>query len=375
MPKKQTKKETSTLNKRALDIAVRSANKKHGVALRWLSDIPDKGHDFIPTGCMGLDHALGGGLVRGRIVEIFGPPGSGKSTLALNTIAQANDMGLNAFYADVERALDPKLPAMYGVDPKRFMLDDAPISVESRFDILESVISSGEIAICVLDSVSALITAPEMKADTDKEFMGKLPKFLSEKIRRLIQFLGETNTLFIFINQVRSNLGGYGNPETTPGGAAIKFYATHRVRVSGGSSKTSRLMDENGEVSGHKMTFEVVKNKIAAPYRKGEIDLIYGQGYDMAGELVDIGASLGLIDQSASWFTYLGEKYQGKPNMRNFFLENNKHRYAIKGEIKELLDMPLTDTERSNMEEIRKESVLMAEEEDKASKEKESKDK
>lgn len=342
MAKKSDKKVT-------LDLALAAIEKKHSVVLKWLKDVPG-GHDFISTGCLGLDYALGGGFVRGRIIEIYGDEGSGKSTLALSTIAAANKAGHTAFYSDIERALDPKLPLVYGVDPNMFILNNAPVSVEKHFDIIESVIRSGEVSICVLDSIPALITTAEMDADTDKEFMGKIPKFLSEKIRRLIQLLGESNTLFIFINQTRSNLSPYGNPVTTPGGRAVRFYSTHRVSLSGAGAKSRRIMDDKtGDAIGHRMTFEVVKNKISAPFRKGDIDLIWGKGYDLVGELVDVGISFGLIDKGGSWLTYCGKKYQGKSNMRDALLEDDIMRNMLRGDIKTFLYLELSDDEKEAM--------------------------
>lgn len=342
MPKKKNSRGT-------LDLALSAIAKKHGVTLKWLKDVPSE-YDFIPTGCLGLDYALGGGFVRGRIVEIFGPESSGKSTLAMSTVAQANALGLTAFYADVERALDPNLPIKYGAHPDKFILDNAPVNVETHFDMIEGIISSGEVSVCVLDSVPALITKAEMEAETNKEFMGKIPKFLSEKIRRLVQLLGESDTLFIFINQTRSKIGAYGDPETTPGGNAIKFYATHRVRVSGGQSKSSRIINEDtGEVIGHKMKFEVIKNKISAPFKKGDISLIYGHGYDIVGELVDIGVSFGLVNKSGSWYSYGGGRWQGKPNTRNALIEDDMLRHMLKGDIKTFLAMPLSPIEMEAM--------------------------
>lgn len=344
MAKTKKKKASNTL-----DLALAAVEKKHGVALRWLKDVPST-YDFFSTGCLGLDYALGGGLVGGRIVEVFGEESSGKTSLALNTIAQANAAGHVAFFADIERALHPALPVKYGVDPTKFILDNAPVNVETHFDVIESVIGSGAVSVCVLDSVPALITRAEMDAATDKEFMGKIPKFLSEKIRRLIQLLGESNTLFIFINQTRSKIGAYGDPTTTPGGAAIKFYATHRIRVGGGASKSSRVIsDTTGEVVGHKMRFEVVKNKISSPFKKGDITLLYGQGYDTVGELVDIGVSFGLIDQGGAWYSYDDQKWQGKSNVRTALIEDDMLRHLLKGDIKTFLNMPLSPVEMEAM--------------------------
>jgi recombination protein RecA len=322
-----------------LAIAMRAVEKKHPAAVKWLRDVPIDGYDFVSTGSVGMDYALGGGFVCGRIVEISGHPGCGKSTLAISTIAEANKSGIKALYVDAERALDPKLPRLYGVNPDLFLLEDAPVSVEEHFEIIEDVIHSGGVGICVLDSVTALITMAEMEADTSKEFMGKIPKFLSEKIRRLIQLLGETNTLFIFINQIRNKLGGYGNPETTTGGMAIPFYSTHRVSVSGGSSKSTRLLGEDGSVIGHKMSYTIIKNKIGAPFRTGEIDLIYGKGFDIVGELIDLGLSLGIVDQGGAWFTYDGMRAQGKETFKEMLIEKKDTFKKLSLGIKDVLGM------------------------------------
>ncbi len=333
------KKKTDGESGRAstLDIALNSVIKKHGCTIKWLKDIPKDKHEFISSGSLGLDYALGGGFVRGRIVEVYGPPGSGKSTLALRVIAEANKLGMTALYVDAERALDPEMPIKYGVDPDKFMLEDNPISAEEHFGIVETMISSGDIGVCVVDSVTALITTAEMEADTKQEFMGKMPKFLSEKIRRLIQLLGETNTLFIFINQIRNKIGAYGNPETTPGGEAIKFYSTHRVRVEGGASKTSRIVNDKGEVIGHKLKYEVVKNKIASPYRSGELDLLYGKGFDYNGELVDLGVNLSVIEQGGAWYTYGATKMQGRDSVRKMVGEDEAFRSSLVTDINKIL--------------------------------------
>lgn len=338
MVKKKDKEEPTT-SSASMSLAMKAVEKKFGAGvLKWLEDVPVDGYEFISTGSMGLDYALGGGLVRGRVVEIYGPPGSGKSTLAMATVVDANQKGMKALYIDAERALDPKLPRQYGVDPSMFLLEDAPVSVEDHFEILETTISSREFGVCVVDSVTALITTAEMEAATDKEFMGKIPKFLSEKLRRLIQLLGETNTLLIFINQLRNKIGVNGNPETTPGGEAIKFYATHRIRTEGGTYKSTRILNpENGEVVGHKMKYEVVKNKIAAPFRTGEIDLIYGKGYDVAGELVDIGSSLGVIEQSGAWFKTGGRSFQGRDSMKEALLTDPEVYTSVRNAVHQIL--------------------------------------
>jgi len=335
-----------------LDLALNSINKKHGAVLRWLSDTPDEHIEFIPTGSISLDYALGGGLPRGRIVEVYGWESSGKSTLAMSVAAEANAMGLKCLYIDAERALDPRLPVSYGVDPTKFMLEDAPITAEKHFEIINDVVSSGDIGVCVVDSVSSLVPKAVMEGDVGKSHVGQLARFLSQECTKLIHLIGETNTLFIFINQYREKIMKVpGDPRTTSGGNAIKFYATHRIEVSGsGKTKAGALYGANGETIGHKMKFKVLKNKVGVPYRQGEIDLFYGQGYDTTSELISVATDLGLIEQGGAWLTYRkgqeGEiKKQGKENMKSAVLGDNVLRCTLLADVKEILGLEISERE------------------------------
>lgn len=353
MPKKKAtdKKETDTKEtkkkeKGTLDIAMSAVNKKHGKVLKWLSETPNENIEFIPTGSISLDYALGGGLPRGRIVEVFGWESSGKSTLAMSVAAEANHMGLKCLYVDAERALDPRLPIAYGVDPTKFMLEDEPFTAEKHFEIINDVVGSGDIGVCVVDSVSSLVPKAVMEGDVGDSHVGVLARFLSQECTKLIHLLGETNTLFIFINQYREKIVRMGDPRTTSGGNAIKFYATHRIEVSGtGKTKGGAIFGDNGDTVGHRMSFKVLKNKVGIPYRQGEIDLYYGQGYDTAGELVDVAIDLGLITQAGSWLTYNETKLQGKDRMKAVLLEDNILRCSMLAGVKDLLGLPLTERE------------------------------
>jgi recombination protein RecA len=332
-----------------LDLAINAVSKKHGHVIQWLSDTPDERIEFIPTGSVSLDYALGGGFPRGRIVEIFGWESSGKSTLAMSVAAEANRMGLRCLYIDAERALDKRLPVSYGVDPNKFILQDPPITAEEHFSIMTDLVSSGGIGVCVVDSVSSLVPKAVMEGDIGASHVGQLARFLSQECTKLVHLLGETNTLFIFINQYREKIMKMpGDPRTTSGGNAIRFYATHRVEVAGtGKTKSGAILDLKGNTIGHKMKFKVLKNKVGVPYRSGGIDLIYGQGYDTFGELVELAADFGLIEKSGSWLTYKEDqegqiKVQGIENMKMRIAEDTALRCSLLCEVKEVLGMPLT---------------------------------
>ena len=319
--KKNDSDKNEVSNKRAaLDLAFKSIAKKHGQALKWLSDVPAEHIDYIPTGSLSLDYAIGGGLPRGRITEIFGWESSGKSTLALSVAAEANKKGLTCLYVDAERALDPALPVAYGVDPGMFILEDRPLTAEEHFSIVNDVVSSGEIGVVVIDSVSSLVPRAVMDGGVGDAHVGVLARFLSQECSKLIHLIGETNTLFIFINQYREKVMRIpGDPKTTSGGNALRFYSSVRIEVSGtGKTAKGAIKDDNGVVIGHRMSFKVMKNKVGVPYRTGSIDLIYGQGYDYVSELVDLAVDLAIIDKSGSWCSFPEDniKVQGMDAMR-----------------------------------------------------------
>jgi len=328
--------------KSTLDIAMGAVNKKYGPVLKWLSETPKENIEFIPTGSISLDYALGGGFPRGRIVEIFGWESSGKSTLAMSVAAEANALGLKCLYIDAERALDPRLPIAYGVDPTRFILEDQPFTAEKHFSIIHDVVSSGDIGVCVVDSVSSLVPQAVMDGEIGANHVGQLARFLSQECTMLIHLLGETNTLFIFINQYREKIMKMGgDPRTTSGGNAIKFYSSQRIDVSGsGKTKTGSITSDTGEVIGHRMRFKVLKNKVCIPYRTGEIDLIYGKGYDLTAELIDLATDLGIVSMKGSWYSYKENcNVQGKVGFKNLLEERKELRSSIRKEVLDILKL------------------------------------
>ena len=334
MPKKKETKEVVEKSKASvLDIALKAINKKHGAAIRWLDDVPKENISYISTGSMSLDSALGGhGFPRGRVVEIFGWESCGKSTLAMSTAAEANKLGLNCLYIDAERALDPRLPVSYGVDPKKFILEDAALPAETHLDILESAVSSGDVGMVVVDSVTALTPKAILEGSYGDTTIGLQARLLSQSLSKLIHLIGETNTLLIFINQFREKINMYGgDPKTTSGGNAIRFYATHRVEIAGsGKTKSDRILGSDGNIVGHRMKFKVVKNKLGVPFRSGGIDLIYGKGYDTTSELVELAVDFGIIDVAGSWYSFGEEnRFQGKDGFKKFVAENGEARNTI----------------------------------------------
>jgi recombination protein RecA len=319
--KKDTKKESRITN---LDIAKEAITKKFGNVLKKMSDCGELKIDTISTGSLGLDVALGrGGLARGRVYEFYGPPSGGKTTLAISAIAEAQKRGLTCCFADIEHAADPSLFKAMGVNLEDLYLINDLIDGEDYVDAMEQAVKSGEIDVAVFDSITALLPRQESESDIDADFYALLGRLMSKTLRRFIHIINETGTLLIFINQMRDQMGVWGNPEKTTGGNALPFYATGRIRIEGGEVKSSRLVDASGEVIGHKTKFEIKKNKLAPPFRVHEIDLIYGEGYDIVGELVDLSTSVGIIDKAGSWYSYKDKKLgQGEYNVKQKLLEN-----------------------------------------------------
>ena len=334
--KKEVEKDTdkdSKVNK--LDVAKETIRKKYGDVLKKMSDCGELKIQTISTGSLGLDVALGrGGLARGRVYEFYGPPSGGKTTLAINTIAEAQRRGLVCCLADVEHAADPQLFKAMGVNLDELYLINDLIDGEDYVFAMEQAVKSGEIDVAIFDSITALLPKQESEADIDADFYALLGRLMSKTLRRFIHIINETNTLLIFINQMRDQMGVWGNPEKTTGGNALPFYATGRIRVEGGETKSSRIVSATGEVIGHKTKFEIKKNKLAPPFRTHEINLIYGQGYDILEELLDLATSVGIIDKSGSWYSYKGSKLgHGELNAKQKLQEDQ----ALHDEIRNLL--------------------------------------
>lgn len=320
MPKKK-KEIKKVVNKKedgyaALELARKAVTKKYGEVVSTLSDHGDMVIPSISTGCLSLDLALGcGGMGRGRVYEIFGPNSGGKSTLAVNSVIQAQRVGERGLYVDAEHAVDPQLFRNYGVNTKDLELVQG-YDGEQNLDILERFIRTGAFSVAVVDSVSSLIPRTEAEADIDHDQMALQARLMSKALRKITPIANQTGTLLIFVNQLRMKIGSYGNPETTTGGEALAFYATGRISVRGPEARSRRLVDEKtGEVYGHKTIFEIVKNKLAAPFKKAEVNLIYGKGYDAYWEVLDMASSIGIIDKAGAWYKYDGKNFaQGETN-------------------------------------------------------------
>ena len=320
-----------------LDLAIKAITKKYGSVINSLENHGDMVIPTISTGCVSLDLALGnGGVARGRIYEIFGPNSGGKSTLAVNIVIQAQRRKLKCCYVDAEHAVDPELFRAYGVNTKELQLIQG-YDGEQNLDILERLIKTEAFAVAVVDSVSALVPRAEAEADIDKDSMAQLARLMSKALRKINPIANQTGTSLIFINQLRMKIGGYGNPEVTTGGEALAFYATGRISVRGPEAKSRRLVDDKtGEVVGHRTEFEIVKNKLAAPFKRAEVKLIYGKGYDSYWEVLDLASSIGVLDRSGAWYKYEGENIaQGEVNAVSFLkASENKDLYIkIRNEV------------------------------------------
>ena len=286
--------------------------------------------DVIPSGCPTLDVALGiGGMPRGRIVEIYGPESSGKTTVALHVIAEAQKMGCVAAFIDAEHALDPVYAGNLGVDINSLYISQ-PDSGEQALDITDSLVRSGSIDIIVIDSVAALTPKAELDGEMGDSHVGLLARLMSQAMRKLTAAINKSNTCVIFINQLRDKVGVmYGNPETTTGGKALKFYSSIRLDV-----RRVENIKEGDSVIGSRTRVKVVKNKLAAPFKQAEFDIIYGKGISREGCLLDLAIDFGIIEKSGSWFSYNGEKIgQGKETVKKYMAENEDIRANIEKQV------------------------------------------
>ncbi|MDE6658310.1 MAG: recombinase RecA [Oscillospiraceae bacterium] len=286
--------------------------------------------EVIPTGSMTLDLALGvGGVPRGRIIELYGPESSGKTTVALHVIAEAQKMGGEAAFIDVEHALDPKYAKALGVNIDNLLVSQ-PDSGEQALEIAESLVRSGAIDVIVIDSVAAMTTKAEIDGEMGDNHVGQLARLMSQAMRKLTSIVSKTGCVAIFINQIREKIGVlYGNPETTPGGRALKFYATIRMDVRKGE-----VIKENGMPIGNRMKVKIVKNKVAPPFRECEFDNIYGKGISRTGEIMDLAVELDVIQKSGSWFSYNGQKLgQGRDNVKQQLADNEIFRKEVEEKI------------------------------------------
>ena len=275
--------------------------------------------EAIPTGALSLDMALGiGGVPRGRIIEVFGPESSGKTTLALHVVAEAQKMGGEAAFIDAEHALDPVYAKKLGVDIDNLIVSQ-PDTGEQALEITESLIRSGALDVIVVDSVAALVPKAEIDGDMGDSHMGLQARLMSQALRKLAGAINKTKTVLIFINQLREKIGVmFGNPETTTGGRALKFYASVRLDI-----RKIENIKQDGEVKGNRVRVKVIKNKVAPPFREAEFDIVYGEGISKAGNILDMAVNMDIIEKSGSWFSYDGNRIgQGRENVKKYLKEN-----------------------------------------------------
>ncbi len=290
----------------------------------------------IPSGSIAIDAALGvGGFPRGRVVEVFGPESSGKTTLALQVVAEAQKEGGTAAYIDAEHALDPGYARKLGVDTDNLLISQ-PDYGEQALEIASVLVASGAVDIIVIDSVAALVPKAELEGEMGESYMGLQARLMSQALRKLAGSVSRTNTCLVFINQIREKIGVmFGNPETTTGGRALKFYASVRVDV-----RRIATLKDGETVIGSRTRAKMVKNKVAAPFREAEFDLIHGEGISKEGELIDLGTAQGLIEKSGSWLSYKGERIgQGRENARQFLKEQAGVRGRLEGELRKALGL------------------------------------
>jgi len=303
-------------------------------AIMKLGDRPKVDVDVIPTGSIGLDYALGvGGLPRGRIIEIYGPESSGKTTLSLHVIAEAQKKGGVCAFVDAEHALDPEYTKKLGVNVKDLLISQ-PDTGEQALEITESLVRSGKLDVIVIDSVAALTPKDEIEGDMGAHHVGKQARLMSQALRKLTAIVAKSKTVVIFINQIRMQIGVmFGNPETTPGGKALKFYTSVRIDI-----RRIAQIKKGEEVIGGRIRTKVVKNKVAAPFRKAEFDLLYNEGISLEGEMLILGEEFGIVSKSGSSYAYGDVKLgRGYDAARSFLKENSKIKNEILKNIRKAL--------------------------------------
>ena len=305
--------------KKALETALAQIEKNFGkgAIMRLGDDIPVN-VEAISTGSLSLDLALGiGGVPRGRIVEVYGPESCGKTTLALHILASAQKLGGDVAFIDVEHALEPAYARALGVNIDELLISQ-PDTGEQALEITEQLVRSGAIDCVVVDSVAALLPRSELEGEMGDSSVGVVARLMSQALRKLAGIVSKTNCVVVFLNQLREKIGVmYGNPETTPGGRALKYFSSVRIDM-----RRIETLKSGSEVIGNRTRAKVVKNKVAPPFKEAEFDIIYGEGISKVGEIIDLGVKLDLIEKGGAWFTVNGNRIQGRDNVRQFLLEN-----------------------------------------------------
>ena len=327
---------------KALEQVLNDIEKQFGKgSIMKLGDSTHMKVDVVSSGCLSLDIALGvGGYPRGRIIEIYGPESSGKTTFALQAIAEVQKTGGRAAFIDAEHALDPVYAKRLGVNVDELLLSQ-PDTGEQALEICEALVRSQAISIVVIDSVAALVPQAEIDGEMGDSHVGLQARLMSQALRKLSGTINKTNTIAIFINQLREKVGVmFGNPETTPGGRALKFYSTIRLDIR----RNEQLKMGDGVV-GNKTTIKVVKNKVAPPFKTAVVDIMYGEGVSHEGEVIDLAAEAGIVEKTGAWYSYQGEKLgQGKENVKLLLKDNPELCHEIEVKVREYYDISLEDT-------------------------------
>ncbi|WP_150267807.1 recombinase RecA [Paenibacillus tepidiphilus] len=317
----------------ALDMALRQIEKQFGKgSIMKLGESNHMKVEVVPSGALALDIALGiGGFPKGRIIEVYGPESSGKTTVALHAIAEVQKVGGQAAFIDAEHALDPKYASALGVNIDELLLSQ-PDTGEQALEIAEALVRSGAVDIIVVDSVAALVPKAEIEGDMGDSHVGLQARLMSQALRKLSGAINKSNTIAIFINQLREKIGVmFGNPETTPGGRALKFYSSVRLDV-----RRVESIKMGNDVVGNRTRIKVVKNKVAPPFKQADVDIMYGEGISKEGSLVDIGTEMDIINKSGAWYSYEGERLgQGRENSKQFLKEHPEIALVIENKIRE----------------------------------------
>lgn len=324
--------------KKAIELALSQIEKSFGKgSIMKLGDAQKVAIETIPTGSLSLDIALGGGVPRGRIVEIYGPESSGKTTLSLHIVAEAQKKGGQAAFIDAEHAMDPEYAKRIGVDTDNLLVSQ-PDSGEQALEIVETLVRSNALDIIVVDSVAALTPRAEIEGDMGDAHMGLQARLMSQALRKLTGAISKSKTTVIFINQIRMKIGVmFGNPETTTGGNALKFYSSVRMEIRG-IGKIENGVGDGKEISGNRVRVKVVKNKIAPPFKTAEFDIMYKKGISFEGDLVDLSSKYEITRKSGAFYSYKDLKLgQGRENVKKFLLKNQKVAKAIEKDVRETL--------------------------------------
>lgn len=330
--------EQNNERQKAIELALSQIEKSYGKgSIMKLGDAKRIPIETTPTGSLSLDIALGGGVPRGRIVEIYGPESSGKTTLSLHIIAEAQKKGGQAAFIDAEHAMDPEYAARIGVDTPNLLVSQ-PDSGEQALEIVETLVRSNALDLIVVDSVAALTPRAEIEGDMGDAHMGLQARLMSQALRKLTAAISKSKTTVIFINQIRMKIGVmFGNPETTPGGNALKFYSSIRMEIRS-IGKIENGLGDNKEISGNRVRVKVVKNKIAPPFKTAEFDIMYNKGISFEGDLIDLSSKYEITRKSGAFYSYKDLKIgQGKENVKEFLVKNPKVSKAIEKEVRDLL--------------------------------------